>query len=72
MKEKLTDMQDRVLRSNRSPPGVPQKTKRKKKILGRSKKCSRNTTPQLQFMHQIVHFKNNAWMKEVIREQENI
>ena len=31
MKEKLTDMQDRVLRSNRNLPGVPQKTKRKKK-----------------------------------------
>ena len=38
MKEKLTDMQDRVLRSNRSLPEVPQKTKRKKKDIREEKK----------------------------------
>ena len=31
MKEKLTDMQDRVLRSNRSPPGGSTKDKKGKK-----------------------------------------
>ena len=43
MKEKLTDMQDRVLRSNRSPPGGSTKDKKgKKRYQGGDKKCSRN------------------------------
>lgn len=58
--ERETDRHSKgqVLRSNRNLPGVPQKTKRKKKdIREEIKNVLEILIAQLQFMHQIVYFK---------------